>query len=87
MKVLRRVVIEEEVEPPVDLLTQQEAARRFGIPLKRLSALILGGHLDGYRVEGARAAKGGRQGLHVREADLQEWLKPIIIDGLVTEDA
>lgn len=84
MKAIRRYLVEEEVEAPPDLLPLVEAARLAGVDVRRLSEAVQCGLLDGYIV----AARNPRRGrVQVRRADIETWMRPIILDGQEDGDA
>jgi hypothetical protein len=76
MNVTRVRRIEEEVADPGDLLTLSEVQREYGIEVWRLSMALDKGLLDAYLVPSSNPRKGARQ---VRRADIEQWIKPILI--------
>lgn len=79
MKVIRRMVevVEVEVEPPPDLITQAEACKTYGLDRRRLSAAV-GNRIPAYVVPD-RKVKRGLPGPLVSRADIEAWMKPIIL--------
>lgn len=76
MTVIRRMMVEEEVEAPPDLISQAEACRTYGIK-KQTLLWAMGRYFPAYVVPGQKAKRGGKQGPMVSRADIEQWQKPI----------
>lgn len=72
MSIVRVRKVEEEVEDPGDLLTLAQAYQEFGIPIKRLSALMDKAELPEYRVNAPNPRRDVRR---ARRADMEALVK------------